>query len=212
MLVSFEACPRNHCAVRVRKTHAEKVSPANEPGKAMHAAMESHIKHGNPLPPELRRWGAMVAGFKRGARVCGAEMRFAVDRHLRPVAFFAPDVWCRAVADVAIAKGNGALYIDWKTGKVRHDPDQGKITAMVLMAQPQFKAAEFIRTYFVFTNAGEVLTERYDKARIETLADEYSPRVAALAAAFRSNEWPERPSWKCRFCPVTECQHHPDNN
>jgi hypothetical protein len=60
VLTGFEACPHRHHAVKVARTHAEKVSDQNAPGQEAHRAFERRITRGARLPDELSRYDAVL--------------------------------------------------------------------------------------------------------------------------------------------------------
>lgn len=182
VLTGFEACPHRHHAVKVARTHAERVSDANAPGQDAHRAFERRIAKATPLPPDLSRYETLLGHLAGTSRVVKAEARIGLDHALKSVGFFAPSVWCRVVVDVLADRGASAVA-----------------------AVPDAKVAAAM---FVYTNHD--VKHRYAVRREEMsqVMDEFAPRIARLEYAFAHNDWPKTPSWACRYCPVTECGHN----
>lgn len=206
VLTGFEACPYRHHAVKVARTHAEKVSDANAPGQEAHRAFEKRIAHGTPLPSDLSRYEGMLDLLTRTSRKISAERRIGLDHALEAVGFFAPSVWCRVVIDVLADRGASAVALDWKTGKPRDNEDQGRLSCVAALAAcPE---AQMAAVLFVYT--GHDVQHKYAIRREEMgeVMDGFAPRIARLEYAFAHNDWPKTPSWACRYCPVIECEHN----
>jgi hypothetical protein len=206
VLTGFEACPHRHHAVKVARTHAERVSDANAPGQDAHRAFERRIAKAEPLPPDLSRYEGMLSHLTRTSRGVSAERKIGLDHALKAVGFFDSRVWCRVVVDVLADRGASAVALDWKTGKPRDNEDQGRLTCVAaLAAVPDAKVAAAL---FVYTNYGTQNKYAVRREEMPQVMDEFAPRIARLEYAFAHNDWPKTPSWACRYCPVTECEHN----
>lgn len=206
VLTGFEACPYRHHAVKVARTHAEKVSDANAPGQDAHRAFERRIVKADPLPADLAAYEGMISHLTHTSREISAERRIGLDHELRAVGFFDSRVWCRVVIDVLADRGASVVAVDWKTGKPRDNEDQGRLSCVAALAA--YPEARMAATLFVYTN--HTTQNKYVVRREEMgeVMDSFAPRLEKLEYAFAHNEWPKTPSWACRYCPVLECQHN----
>jgi hypothetical protein len=207
VLTGFEACPHRHHAVKVARTHAEKVSDQNNPGQEAHRAFERRITRGARLPDELSRYDAVLRHLADTSLAVKAEARIGLDHELRAVGFFDNRVWCRVVIDVLADRGASVVAIDWKTGKPRDNGDQGRLSCVAaLAAHPDARMAVAL---FIYTGHDDI-KNKYAVRREEMgeVMDGFAPRVTRLEYAFAHDDWPKTPSWACRYCPVVECEHN----
>src|SRR4051812_34852480 len=100
-LHGFEICPRRYYEVDVCKGKwPEKPSPQLDWGNAVHLAMATALKTGQPLPPIFRIFQHWVdkPNRMRGELLIEDDARWAIPRQFKPVPWFAPTVWLRSVA------------------------------------------------------------------------------------------------------------------
>jgi FAD/FMN-containing dehydrogenase len=205
-LTGFEACPHRHYAVKVARTHAERVSEANAPGQDAHRAFEAHVKKGAALPPGLSRYERMLRHLRETSHRVQAEARIGLDHELRPVGFFDTRVWCRVVIDVLADRGASVVALDWKTGKPRDNEDQGRLSCVAaLAANPEARMAAAL---FVYTNHDVQHKYAVRREEMGEIIDGFAPRLTRLEYSFAHNDWPKTPGWTCRFCPVFECEYN----
>ena len=205
-------CPRKayHRYV-ARDLPREEKSDAQKEGIQVHSAFERRINEGTPLPSLFLKWepvGDMFDRYvKRFAEHGGfirAELKLAMNANHKPVDFWNKSGWLRGVIDVAVVFPGyrTAQLWDWKTGKVREDPQELEIQGLLLKAaHPKL----------------ENITGRYVWLKDEKLGTEHdlsdTDRTAAsvraqLSEIQRRKDWPARPNPLCAFCPVKSCEHN----
>jgi hypothetical protein len=207
VLSSFEACPKRHYHTKVIKSHQEVFSDALGPGQEMHKAMENHIGYGDPLPPELERYGALVRALREKGREVSAERRVGVSRDLVQTGWGARDVWLRCVFDVTAVGLSSVVVIDWKTGKPRLDDTQPKVNLIAALAvHPGVKVA---KTVFAFVNHDETRDALMSREQLEDETLAFAPRLRRIERARDTGEWRAKEGWACGYCPVHECKYNP---
>ena len=207
-LNSFEQCPKRHWHLKVQKDYKEEEGEHLVYGKQVHKALEDRVSKNTPLPLHLRHLDDICASIcNRGAEV-STEVRLALNRDFRPVAFFAPDVWVRAVLDLVLINGSNAVAIDWKTGaKVNDDFTQLELAAAILMHT--MEELENVSLGFVFTQVGTTLRSSIARADLTNVWNSILPRVRRMESSFHGSDFPARPCGLCRkYCPVTACPHN----
>ena len=132
-------------------------------------------------------------------------------RKMKPVDFFAKNVWLRAIVDLAgltssTDKGGNISVIDWKTGQYR--PSEDQVTLYNVAALCQWPQAESSTSALVFVDhkrsAPPVTTHR---SELPGIIEDYAERVEAIQIANEKNEWLPTQYWGCRWCGVTDCRY-----
>src|SRR5436189_940518 len=133
-LSAYELCARRYHETQILKAWPEERSAQLDWGDAVHAAMAQALRDGTPLPTKFQIYQKWVDKVVRteGELLIEDDCRWAVNRKLQPVPWFAKDVWLRTVADAVKLDGNAALVVDWKSGKSSNvDPVQLTLTSLM---------------------------------------------------------------------------------
>lgn len=204
-LDNYEKCPRRFYELSILKNFKEPESDAMRKGKETHTALELRVGQGRPLPAHLQHLEAVAGPLAAAKATKLTEYQMAINASMQPVSWFGKDVYCRAIADLVLDYGDRAGLFDYKTGKKSNEFLQLKLTAcMYFHHQPR---VERIKCAYVWTQdrtTSPIVVERSEMGEIwATLA----PRIDRYQEAFRTTDFPPRPSWQCRGCPVTTCQH-----
>jgi len=193
---AYNTCPRQYEALYVKKTHKRGSSPALDKGIKYHEALENVVKYGQGLPSYLKQWEDLAYKLHLGG--AEAEPRLAIDGNGEPCDFFDDKAKLRGAIDVDWTHDGTSLMLDWKTGKVYPDPLQADIYAVMKWAQqPELQ----ISFKFVYLEHDHVVPEHPDKGAVARVWDQIE-RIET------TTEYPPRPCFACRFCPVTECEYN----
>jgi CRISPR/Cas system-associated exonuclease Cas4 (RecB family) len=204
-LNSFETCPRKFHAVSITKNFKEPESMAMSYGKDVHKALELRVGKGVPLPGHLTHLEGIAGALSASPGDKITEYQMAVDASLKPVGWFHKDVYCRAVADLVLDCGTKAGLFDYKTGKKSNDFLQLRLTASLYFQHAP--RVEVIKCAFIWTKDRSSSTVEIGRDEIGEVWSELSPRIRRFQEAFEQQDFPPRPSWQCRGCPVTTCQY-----
>lgn len=198
---AFEQCPLRYKLTRVVKKVKEPDTEATLWGKRVHSALEERIRDGTPLPATLAGYEGIASKVASSQGEVKVEMKIGVNANFGATGFFANDVWCRGVIDVAIVNGDKAVILDWKTGKPKPGSDQLKLSAGMAFAEfPQVKSVE---TGFVWLKNNKVDRDTFTREHVGDIWSSFMPRVARLNMAFENDRWPANPSGLCKnYCPV----------
>lgn len=198
LLSGFENCPRQAFHRYIKKDLKFEESEASRWGNEVHKAMELAINEGRPLPKGME-YAALVSPLLGG----DAERKFGIRRDGTPGDFFAPDVWGRCKIDCILIKGDAAILPDWKTGKVREDPDELEINAVLVKAHyPHLKK---ITGWYVWLKEKRI-GRQYDLSNTEAKFQEIKARYSRFEQAFQTDFWPPRQSGLCAYCAVKSCE------
>lgn len=209
-LNNYETCPKKFWHYAVRKDVQEAEGEAIRYGKLVHKSLEKRVGKGTPLPMNLRHMEkyAKLLADSPGTKL--TEQQLAIDNMFNPSDWFSKTTWCRAILDLAIIKGDHAIVIDYKTGKISYDFTQLRLAAVLLMLhEPEIQTVELC---YLWTK-DKKLTKDEDgvlsRADIKTVITDLMPRIRKYEAAHRTESFPARPGYLCKkYCAVTQCPYH----
>lgn len=215
-LTNFEGCPRRYAEEKFYCRTVWVDTPQIIWGNRVHKAAEDAVKDKKvtdleALAPVQKYVDAFLKQRKLGAEVL-AEMEIALDRNMKPVSWFAKTAWFRVKLDVTVIKAMASgetqanLY-DYKSGKVKDDPDQLKICAAALsIIRPEISLfiPKFIWTKDqIVTGCAEIVKEE-----IPGIWEGILGRVKRMEQAWVSENFPARPSGLCPWCAVYDsCEY-----
>lgn len=210
-LNSYETCPWRYYLTKVTKEVKEPMTEVLREGQKAHKALELHVNGTKWLPDEYQAWVPLAEKFKAAPGTKLTEYRVALNRDLRPVDYFAKDVWVRCVYDLAVTREKSVSVWDYKTGKRKEGFDQLKLFAA--SAFSVFPYAEKVHTGYLWLNEPKesmVQTETWEPGDAPNIWKEFSIRVERMEESAANGHWPKQPSGLCRkWCPVgkAKCEH-----
>lgn len=197
---------RNICPHQMKRRYIDKAFPYVETpqmawGNKVHLAMEHRVGGGKPLPADMRQWEKFAAPFY--AVKAKAEMKLGITKDRKPTDFFAKDVWLRGKVDVTVINGNAALLPDFKTGKVREDPFELEVQALLVHAK--YPHLTSIHGFYIWL-AENRIGAKYDLSHVDDTFT-YVQRIAAdLEEDMRNGEFEKRKGGLCPWCPCDDCE------
>lgn len=219
-LKNYEACPKRHYHVDIKKDWKEEESEALKYGNDIHKILDMFVRHGTALPPfhkeNLEGWVNRVLTHKgRDVRTLGAivtaEQQLAINKDFAPCEWFGNEAWYRNKIDLMWRLGPVAGIVDWKTGKVLEDSVQLMLAAATTFAHyPELKV---IRSTFAWL--AEDATTDCDIRRddLPSLWSNLWQRIETLRKAHDEQLYPAIPCRLCRaWCPVKSCPHHGESH
>ena len=222
-LENFETCPKKFWHARIKKDVVEPPGEAMQWGYKVHQAMADRIAKGRKLPDRYEHHiDDVMQNSDRTLVSMRVEQKLALTAEMRPCQYFDKQVdpWVRVVADVLKVRDDVGIarVVDWKTGKGKFYPDpvtgenkadsqQLELSAAVIMHV--FPKVEMVWGQYYWLQEGVVTSETYSRAQIPEIWQRMLPRVDRMEAAYRTDEYPARPSGLCvRHCAVTSCPYH----
>jgi PD-(D/E)XK nuclease superfamily len=214
-LKAFEDCPRRYHETQVKKAWPEEKSEMLEFGDAVHDAMATALRTGEPLPTKFKIYQRWIDSLleTEGELLIENDCQWAITRDFKPTAWFAKDVWLRCIADaVKLDYRNNpkpaALVVDWKAGKSANgDPIQLTLTSLMMFIQfPQIRS---VRADFVWLQENDRTQQSLYRHEAADAWADLMPRVEKLQQATNANYFPPKPNRFCRsWCPVKSCEYH----
>jgi len=202
----YELCPKKYYHLKVAKDVKDSDSSWSEEGKVVHKALKERVVDDVALPLPLRHMEPMAHRFALHSGEKHGEIQLALDRNFQPCGWFDKQVYVRAVIDLLIIRGDTALIVDWKTGKVRPKYDQIKLSAAVLAKQmPEIKSFSLA---FVWVNYKEVSAMKMHVDDMDEVWADYLERATAIEDAIKTTDFPATEGYLCKYCPVKACPHN----
>jgi len=204
----FENCPARYAGTSFYCTVPYHESPEAAWGNRVHKAAEYFIK-AKPITDEeaLRPVEAYCTAMIRSGHPIEAETQLALTRNLTPVSWFSSAAWLRIQIDVILTKQkNTCLLADWKTGKtIKMNEDQLRLAAAALsIVRPEYENYE---GRFIWTQHKKVTSiEPVSKADCKDIWEDFTTRAHRMEEAWRTENFPPRPSGLCGWCYVQGCK------
>lgn len=200
-LQSYETCPRRHLITKLKKLIKEPQTAQLAWGNEVHKALEGAVKGTDGLGTRFKAYQPIVDILMATPGEKLAERNFALTSAFKPVDYWAPDAWVRGKADLTILRSTSGFLFDYKTGKVKEDPDQLNLFAAVLLAEKPL--LERVHTGFVFVAANKIIKKTVTRAEAPIIWQGYVQRVRRMELSVAEDDFPPRPSGLCReYCPV----------
>jgi hypothetical protein len=209
-LNDFLTCPKQYYHKRIAKDVPQEQNEAGAYGDYVHRHFDAWLKaYANggdyELPSDLQQYEDYLGRIAAGAGVMYSECKYAITRELQPCDFFAPDVWSRAILDVLHLNGQEARVIDHKTGKMKPDSTQLKLSALFVFAH--HPEVQVVKTGYFWLKEKKLTKETYVRVNEAQLWQEFVPSLRAYKTAFQLATFRPRPSGLCNgWCPVTACE------
>ena len=197
-LKTWDNCPRLYKAKYIDKIIPYVPNAAADRGIKIHEELEECVKTGSK-PSVWTPEGLIDTLHKAKASV---EGEIAVDRSFAPVPYKSKDAWLRGKIDVRLTRGDKALVIDWKTGKVRPDKIQADVYTAMIQHVEKVEKVDF---RLVYVDQKQVVPLTRDNKAAE--------RVTTLIKKVENDQdHLPQPSWLCRFCDFTACRYNEKGN
>ena len=204
-LQDFEGCPARYAAQRFYCTTVWQDTPQIVWGNRVHLTNEQYLKKIPVAEPELIEYSQPFLRVIESTEKLNldVELEIALDENLTRTSWFAENAWFRGKLDVVVAKKeHTACIYDWKTGKVKDNPDQLKIFCAAL-AQVRPGTEVFIPKFIWLKDksvSGLGVPEMITREEIPGIWAGILGRVARMQKAWDTETFPARPSFLCPWC------------
>lgn len=213
-LSNFETCPKRYYHYNVAKDVTEPESEPVKQGNALHEVFRARVEKGDRLPLGYAQYEDNLGRLANAHGEIKCEQQLALTDEFKPVSWFGKGVWVRGVLDYVVIHENshGAGVVDYKTGRMKDNPDDVDYTQLQLMALILFQhvpGLDRVKAAFWYTQANQMLQRDYYRSDSANLWGEILPRVRRVVEARRQQEYPPKPNYLCRkWCAVVSCPYH----
>jgi hypothetical protein len=161
------------------------------------------MRNGGHLPLTLRQYEKYLAPIRAAPGEKVIEQKIAINPNYEQVDWFAKDVFCRVISDLTQLNGNTGVLWDWKTGKPADDFTQLKLTGAItfLLAEE----LDELTLAFFWLKTKQVAAMKLSREGCASVWSEILPRVQRYQTAHEELDFPARPGYICRYCPVKSC-------
>ena len=162
-------------------------------GTDNHALIEAYLKgEVEILPSVLSFYQAFLSGLK--LYPIFPEHCISLNKEWKLTEW--KGAWFKAVLDLKLRDGTGAVVYDWKTGKMYDDHyDQKELYAIAVLSEdPEITR---VRSVHVYLDLNKHTERTYERSDLVGRRQGWEDRVRKMEA---DKEYIPNPSWKCRFC------------
>lgn len=207
-LKNFEACPKKHYEIDIKKSIKEAESDQLLWGNQVHDGMAKRLGEKQAeLPKAMQIYEPWARRVLAGQGTIYVENKMALTREFGACGFFDAGVWFRAVGDVIKVHGRVAWILDWKTGKIVEDSCQLALSAACVFAR--FPEVKRVKSTFAWLKDNATTDEVFTPEDMPGMWRGLWPRIQALEHAHNTTSYVAKPGGLCRsWCPVTSCVHH----
>lgn len=209
-LKNFEQCPKKFWHTMIKKDVVEPINDTMSYGQEVHKALELRVKKGKRLPMHLTHLEPVAAKFAKPSVKPDeilTEQQLAIDADMQPCDWFSKDAWCRAIIDYLAIKGNNAVLVDYKTGRMYDDFTQLELTAALLMAYRD--DIDTVQVLYWWTKEKKVTSSVVCREDLPDVWNKFLPRLKKYDEAFRHDEFRARQNYLCaKYCPVKACPYN----
>ena len=203
---NFEACPRRHLEVDLKKSVQEGESEQLTWGNSVHKSLARRVGYGEKLPIGMEMYEIVCAEDRSSKGKILVEQQLAINKDFGPTAWFAPNVWFRAKIDVAVVTEPVALLGDYKTGKIIEDSVQLTLAAATFFAHAP--TVQKIRSKFYWLGDGVETPVDVARGDMPKFWASIWPRVERSRSPTTPTIIHPSPVGYCRrWCPVKSCEY-----
>lgn len=205
-LSGYESCPKKFHAISVAKSVKEELSDQTTYGTELHLAFKNFFKQGKSLPLHMKQYEKYLTLIKTATGEFITEQQLAINANYEATGWFDKDVYCRIISDLTILNGKSAIMWDWKTGKLQKDFTQLRLAgAVMFLLVPEL---EKITLAYFWTKTKEITREVMTRDEMPGVWTALLPRIQRYQDAHHAQNFPPKPSYLCRYCPLKTCQYY----
>jgi PD-(D/E)XK nuclease superfamily len=217
LLNTLDTCQHRAFRQYILKDTPYAETDAIREGNRVHKALEERINKGISLPEDLRAqcdaFCLMLDGIGDAKGVLPgltvqAEVRMGMLENGTGCDFFDRNVWGRGKADLIVRNDTTAMLYDWKTGKVREDPFELELQALLLKAN--HPSLQIIKGRFMWLRRAEVAGTAYDLSDTLRTAQKVRHALGIIEDCRAMGMWIKSPGPLCGWCNVSDCEHRLD--
>lgn len=197
---TFQTCPLQFEYLYVNRSVQVVESEQMLYGTRVHEQLEKYGKtrDENQLTTESRKWKGLVDSILRQKGDIHWEYQMSITQDLEPCGWFDEEVWLRGIADVLVINGDTAYVLDWKTGKVRDNPQQLQLFACMVMLL--FPEVQTVRTAFVWLVHDVITDVIYKRSMFDVMWKNLMTQFDQVEEAVRLGVFEPKPSRLCNWC------------
>jgi len=217
-LKNYETCPRRYKAIDIDKSIEQPRSEALDRGDELHEAMKNRVQGSTPLPPHLiymEPWAEKLTRVLHPYQIIQCELKMSNDRNGRPTGYFDKATWFRSKIDyfrlcpTNVEGHDFGHVVDYKTGKPPRIADNTQLMLNAWQIFQSYKTVQKCRVDYLWTEYNDTSHEVYTRDQIPQEMANLLPRVSAMEAAHKADNFPPKPGGLCyEYCDVITCEHH----
>jgi hypothetical protein len=202
-LSGYETCPKKFYEISVSKRVKDPPNEHSSYGDFVHKSIAKYMQDGGHLPLTLRQYEKYLAPIRAAPGEKVVEQKITLDSAYQQTDWFSKAAFLRVISDLTQLNGASGVVWDWKTGKPVDDFTQLKLTGAVTFLLAE-ELEELTLAYF-WLKTKQVAATKMKREDCTSVWNEILPRVQRYQEAHEQLDFPARPSYLCRYCPVKSC-------
>lgn len=217
-LKNYETCPRRYKAIDVDKSVEQPESEHLQRGNELHKAMQDRVQGSTPLPPHLiymEPWAEKLTRVLHPFQIIQCELKLSMNRDGKPTGYFDKATWYRGKIDYFRLMPTGkegddfGHVVDYKTGRPPKFSDNTQLMLNAWTIFHHYKTVQKLRVDYLWTEYNDTSHEMFTRESIPGHMINLTPRVMAMEAAHKANDFPPKPGGLCyEYCDVITCEFH----
>jgi hypothetical protein len=198
----YENCPYRYYRQRIAKDAIDEGGEASKHGERIHKHLELKLAGAAELPKELSHYAPLCDSVEKisAKGELHIEKELVLTENLEPTGWWSPDAWLRSKLDILVVNGDEAIVMDWKTGK--RYPDFFQMEMFAAQVFKHYPDVTKVKTSLVWLKSMEMDTELYTREDANKIWADIMGRIRRIYQSVEHDNWPQRPSGLCRFCPA----------
>lgn len=212
---TFEQCPRKFYHTKVAQDVSDVPGKAALYGSQFHKAAEDYGREGTSIPKEFKQHKGVLDTLlgHRGEKYFELEMGIKKECGVdAPCEFSDETRWFRCIADLVVIDGDTAISVDYKTSKSSRYADLRQLDGVAAALFLHFPGVNTIKSGLLFVECGELVTKKHTRDKLSTYLQVFDKSIDNLQSCMNSGVWNAKTSPLCNYCPVSQCEHHPEGS
>lgn len=212
-LKTFEQCPRKYYHTKIAGDVKDSPGTAALYGLRFHEAAEHYGRDGKRLPSEFRHHQPLLDTLLgiEGDKYFELEMGIKkADNWYDPCEFNDEDRWFRCIADFVCVNGDVAHSVDYKTSKSARYADTRQLDVVAAALFLKFPDLDTVKSGLLFTECKDFIKKTHYREHLENYLKKFETPLYNLESCLETGVWNTKTSPLCGYCPVSQCEHHPD--
>lgn len=205
-LDSFETCPKKFYAISVQKSVKDEGNQFTKYGEEVHLAFADYFKKAKSLPMHMSQYQKFLSKIRAAPGQFIVEQQLAIDANYEGCEWYSKDAYCRVISDLTIINDTHAVLWDWKTGKMKDGFDQLRLAgAVVFLLAPDVQTMTMA---YLWTQSKKITKDTMVREDMPKVFEALQPRLQRYQDAHANLDFPARPGFACKYCPVKTCPYN----
>jgi hypothetical protein len=207
-VADYLGCPYRYAARRFFCNVVDEKTEESLWGDRVHKGLEERIRDKKPLPEGMEQYENWCRVLEQLPGKFYFELELAVDGRLEPCGWFDKNAYGRVRIDLLILneEEKTAIVIDYKTGKMKDDAEQLRLSCWFL--SKMYPWIETFKYRYIWLKVNKPTGGEMNRREAMAIFTGTVETLKKMEQAWIDEDFPMNPSGLCHgWCPVNECPH-----